>query len=295
MSNPAAAPPGLIELGGNPSLPAYVRTLWQRRQFAYANAAGEMRSQHMDTVLGSLWHLLNPILLIAVYYLVFGVLLGINRGIPNFIGFLAIGVFTYHWSQKTIQSAARTIIASEGLIRSLQFPRALLPISSVMREALAFVPAVIVMVIVVVVTELTVDPDVNPGLEVTWLWLLVIPSLLLQLTFNLGGALLVARVSNAFRDTVNILPFVFRLAFYGSGVIFALEDRLDAIGHLDLLPWFLLNPFYVFVSLPREYLLSGTDHQLVPWMWVSAVVWTIAMLVGGLLIFRAGEREYGRG
>jgi hypothetical protein len=56
-----------------PRLPALV---WQRREFAYNLASGQFRSQHMDTLLGNLWQLINPILLIAIYYLVFGFLLG---------------------------------------------------------------------------------------------------------------------------------------------------------------------------------------------------------------------------
>ncbi len=292
MSTSTSAPGGLTRLGQTPGLVAYVRSLWARRQFAVATAAGEMRSQHMDTVLGSVWHLLNPVLLIAVYYLVFGLLLQISRGLENFLGYLAIGVFFYHWSQRSTLAAARTIISNEGLIRSLQFPRALLPFASVMRETLSFAPAVAVMLITVVVTERG-----QGTLQIDWAWLLLIPSIALQLVFNLGAALFIARISDKFRDTVNILPFLFRLAFYGSGVIYSVENRLgpDGIGRLDLLPWFLLDPFYVYLSIPREYLLAETSQPLIGWMWVAGGAWAVVALVVGLLVFRGGEREYGRG
>jgi teichoic acid transport system permease protein len=99
-----------------------------------------------------MWHLLNPILLIAVYYLVFGVILRIDNEVDNFIAFLGIGIFAYHWSQKTITGGAKAITSNEGLIRSLQFPRALLPLATVVQEVLAFLPGVAVMVAVVLLT-----------------------------------------------------------------------------------------------------------------------------------------------
>jgi teichoic acid transport system permease protein len=77
----------------------YVRSVWARRDFATAVAVGEMRTQNMDTVLGNVWHILNPLLLIGIYYLVFGVILGLSErgGVDNFLAFLAVGVFMFHY------------------------------------------------------------------------------------------------------------------------------------------------------------------------------------------------------
>lgn len=247
---------------------------------------GELRAQHMNTTLGNLWHLLNPMLLIAVYYLVFGVLLGTRRGSDNFIGFLSIGVFTYQWASKTITGGARTIVSNEGLIRSLQFPRALLPISSALREALTFLPSLGVMVVVMLAT----------GEPVTWGWLLIVPVALLQGCFGLGAGFLAARAADRFRDTLNLLPFVFRLLFYGSGILYAVDERFH--GAFEN-PWvvraFLANPFYCFVSLWRHAMMSSQSIQHVPAMWLSATLWAVALLLVGLLVFRRGEKEYGRG
>jgi hypothetical protein len=88
---------------------------------------GELRSQHMDTTLGNVWHLLNPILLIAVYYLVFDVVLDVSVGWTTSSRSSRSGVLSYQWAQRSITAGARSITGNEGLIRSLQFPRALLP------------------------------------------------------------------------------------------------------------------------------------------------------------------------
>lgn len=275
-----------MRLGGTPPLRRYVAELWSRRAFAVTNAVGELRAQHMNTTLGNLWHLLNPILLIGVYYLVFGVVLNTGRGAENFIGFLSIGVFTYQWASKTITGGARTIVSNEGLIRSLQFPRALLPISAVLREAVAFLPSLGVMALVMLAT----------GEGITVRWLLIVPAALVQMGFGLGAAFLAARAADRFRDTLNILPFFFRLVFYGSGILYAVDERFH--GAFEN-PWvvrvFLANPFYCIVSLWRHAMMSTQDIDRVPTMWLSLGAWTLALVLLGLWIFRRGEKEYGRG
>jgi teichoic acid transport system permease protein len=278
-------PPGLVRLGGSPSLPDYLRQLWGRRQFALTNAMGELRAQHMDTTLGNLWHLLNPILLIAIYFLVFDVILNATRGVTNFIEFLAIGVLAYHWATKAITGGARTIISNEGLIRSLQFPRALLPISTVLQETLAFLPGLVMMFIVVLPRE---------GIAVSWLLVPVV--FVLQTSFCLGAAFLTARAADRFRDTINILPFFFRLIFYGSGILYAVDQRFHgAFENPWVVRFFLINPFYGLVSLWRDALMSTQEIANVGWMWVSVTGWSLGLLIVGLLVFRSGEKEYGRG
>ena len=286
-SSTSNAPPGLIALGETPSLRRYVRDVWERRQFAWAMATGELRAQHMDTALGNVWHLLNPILLIAVYYLVFGVVLGVDRGVENFIAFLAIGVLSYQWAQRSIISGASSISSNEGLIRSLQFPRALLPLGVTIKETLAFLPGVVLMLLVVVMTGEGIRPS----------WVLVLPAFAIQVVFNLGAGMLLARAADRFRDTVNLLPFFFRLVFYGSGVIYAVDTRFLDIFQAH--PWavqvFVFNPFYAQLSLWRESLMTSQDIQFIERMWITAPAWAVAIFLLGLIVFRGGEKEYGRG
>lgn len=282
---------GLTALGEAPRLRDYLAGLWSRRQLAFALASGELRRQHADTVLGSLWQLVNPILLIAVYYLVFGVLLG-NVGAngpdwrpDNYIGFLAVGVFVYSVLQRSVSAGASSISNNIGLIRSLPFPRALLPLSAVLREALGFLPALAVMVVVMLVT--------GEGVAVSWLWLPAV--LVLMAAFALGGALTTARLGDALADVRRLLPFVFRLLFYLSGVLYDIRRFVGG----DTLSWievaFLANPFYVYLSLVRESLMSSHTHTHPGLLWLSGGVWALVALILGLRYFLGAEHRYGRG
>lgn len=282
MSDVIEIPAHLRRLGGTPSVRDYLASVWDRRYFAWSLARGEIRTQHLDTALGNLWHLINPVLLIGVYYLVFGVILDTNRGVDNFLPFLAIGIFTFNYLQKAVLSGGRTMASNVGLMRSLQFPRALLPLSSVLRETMAFGSAIVVMLAVVLLMGEPVLPE----------WFLAIPALGLATLFGLGLSFIAARLTDKFRDLLNVLPFLFRIAFYLSGVLYSVEAYLEDPTLRRLM---LANPFYVFISLPREYLMESHGHLYVGWMWASAGIWVVVSLTVGLLVFRAGEHEYGRG
>lgn len=288
MSQLSAAAPGegLSRLGVTPPLWEYLGQVWHRREFAVENAVGELRSEHLDTALGNAWHLLNPILLIAVYYVVFDLILNATRGVTNFIGFLSVGIFAYQWAIKAITGGARSIVGNEGLIRSLQFPRSLLPISAVIKETVSFLPGIVVMLFVVLAT----------GEGITTAYLMVVPVFALQFLFGLGAALLVARSAHQFRDTLNVLPFLFRLVFYGSGILYAVDERFhDVFEQTWVQVVFLVNPFYCIVTLWRDALMTTQAATNLGWMWLSLSVWSIGLFVVGVLVFRAGEWEYGRG
>lgn len=273
-------PDGLVRLGGKESVRSYLRELWGRRQYATVVPLGDLRAQNMDTVLGNVWHLLNPLFLIGVYYLLFEVILDISRGgVENFITFLTVGIIGFHWTQKTVIAGAGAVVGNEGLIRSIRFPRAILPISTVVGQTLAFLPGVGVMVLVALATG---EPP-----RLTWFYL--IPIFVLQAVFNLGACFVAARMTDMFRDFQNVLPYVFRLLFYMSGVLYPVGAFIDD-GLLQRL--FNANPMYAFISLVRGPILGSPMYD---GMWLSAVSWTVGLLIAGFLFFRAGEGGYGRG
>jgi teichoic acid transport system permease protein len=80
--------PELLDPSRRRPLREDLRRIWSRRDFVWYSALSELRTQQTDTVLGNVWHLLNPALQISVYFVVFGLILGTDRGIDNFLPFL---------------------------------------------------------------------------------------------------------------------------------------------------------------------------------------------------------------
>ena len=259
------------------SLGVYLRRIWDRRSYLIHVPRNELRNRNMHTVLGNAWNLLNPVLAITVYFLVFGLLLDTTRGVEYFIPFLAIGVFAFQFSQRSATTGAKSLVNNRGLLRSINFPRAMLPLTSTMTETLAFLPTIVVFYIVAIAA----------GVPLTWTWVLVLPLAALQMLFNVGMSMVFARMNHGFRDIENILPFLFRLLFYGSGVLFYVgayieDSRLRAL--------FVANPLFSLLTLYRWAVLG------MPVVWTelaSVIAWTVALLVGGLWWFRRAEASYG--
>lgn len=267
-------PPGVPRTPGQ-----YASALWAYRNLATLLPVEELRAQHFTTVLGNVWHLLNPLLLVAVYFLVFGVVLDGRGGVDNFLAFLTVGVFMFHFTQKSVTSASRSLASNSGLVQTLVFPRAILPLSSVLAQALALIPSIIVMLSIIALT------GARPSLT----WFLIIGVAAFQLLFNVGSAFIAARLTHRFRDVEQVLPYVFRLLFYGSGVLYSVDYYVGDVWWRLL---FDLNPLYGFVSLARWVVLGEPLNGL---LLGSTLGWTLLIFVGGGWFFIRGEQEYGRG
>jgi teichoic acid transport system permease protein len=257
----------------------YIRDVWSRRSYIRHVAVNELRHRQNTNVLGSLWHLLNPALTIGVYYLVFGLIIKSDRGVENFLLFLTIGLFVFQLGQKSTINGARSVVSNKGLIKAVRFPRVILPLTSTVTEGFAAIPTFGVAYVVALAA----------GVAITWSWLLLPPLLALMMVFNAGTAMIAARLTTHFADTTQILPFVFRLLLYVSGVIFSVEAYVSDNDALKML--FLLNPYYAYITLARWSIMGG---DLPTDLLVSAVVWAVLIFIVGFAWFRSAEEAYAR-
>src|SRR5580704_9504531 len=207
-----AARYGLRPSSARPSLVSYLRLVWQRRHFIVAYATARSVSMYTEARLGQLWQVLTPLLNSAVYYLVFGILFQANRGISNYTAFLVTGVFIFGFTERSIVVGSGAIRANITLIRALHFPRACLPLAYVIVEFQQLLLSMVVLFAIVLGT----------GEPLTWYWLLLVPALLMQATFNMGAALLLARVGAGAQDISQLVPFLLRVWRYFCGVMYSI-------------------------------------------------------------------------
>ena len=266
---------GLRRMGVRPPLRSYLSELWARREFALLVPLGDMRQRSMDTVLGGAWHLLNPLIQAGIYYLLFGIILQQRGEVDNYAAWLIVGLFVFAFTQKSVQSSSRIVVAKAQMLRSLNFPAAILPISVNLSELLAHLPAIAVMIAVVLATGVPPSPA----------WLLLPLLTVLMLLFNLGLSLVVARLTVHFRDMDHLLTHVLRLWFYFSGILFPVTLAPEGILRTILT----VNPPHTFIAFARGLLLEGrVDGGAL----TLAVMWTLLSLVVGGLWFHRYEGRY---
>ena len=270
--------PELRDANESARLGPYLREVWARRSYIWYVSVQELRNRQITNVLGNLWHLLNPALSIGVYYLIFGLLLKTDRGVDDFLLFLTVGLFVFQFTQKSTVDGAKSIVGNVGIIKGIRFPRAILPITSTITELLGSLSTFAMMFVILLIGG---QP---PRLS----WLVFPLVIAVQLVFNLGAAMIAARLTTHFRDTTQVLPFFFRLLLYGSGVIFSVDAYAD---RADVRFLFTLNPVYCLLTIARWAALGRPLDPAVVW---SALAWSVAIVVVGFLWFRAGEADYVR-
>jgi teichoic acid transport system permease protein len=270
----------LINLSDRPTLRTYIPALVRDRHLAYSIARNDLRTRHGGLALGWLWNLLDPLLMLGVYWLVFGVLLA-GRRPEHFLAFLAVGIFLFRFVQATVESGSNSIRANLDMIRQVRFVRATLPLSEMLRNLLTLYWQFPVVLVIVLVTF--------GRIRLSWVALLLILVPLASL-FAFGGALLFARAGHHLADIQKLLPYAFRILFYASGILFPIDVLMSGN---PLQPWLTVNPIYAFVTLARHLALEPLPATGT--LWVSVVVWTLASVWSGLILFIRAETRYGRG
>lgn len=281
---------GLPRVGARAPLPQYLAELWERRHFATTMARYRIESTVAENRLGLAWIVLNPLLQAAVYGLIFGVIMDSSSRPVNFIPFLVTGFFIFTYFSNSFSQGARAITSNASLVRSLSFPRMLLPLSAVLRQLYELIPMLVVLVAIVI----------GFGVFPTWNWFLMVPILALMTFFNLGVALIAARLTVHLRDVTQIIPIATRILFYMSGIFYSLE--LTLASRPNLLQLAQLNPVHAYISLARYSLLGPqvnpktgeiVDLHLEA-LWASAIAYGVVFLVIGAIFFWLAEERYGR-
>ncbi|MBC9725487.1 ABC transporter permease [Streptomyces sp. TRM68367] len=282
-----AARHGLSVSGARPSLPQYVRQLWARRHFITAFATAKLTAQYAQAKLGQVWQVMTPLLNAAVYYFIFGVLLGTKRGVPDYIPFLVTGVFIWTFTQSSIMAGTRAISGNVGLVRALHFPRAALPLSFCLQQLQQLLFSMAALVVILLCF----------GVPIAISWVLAVPALVLQFTFNAGVSMIMARLGAKTPDIAQLMPFLLRTWMYVSGVMWSI-DKLSKGDHMPHLVKIMLetNPAAVYIDLMRFALIDSFHaNQLPPHVWAAAVGWALLAGVGGFIYFWKAEETYGRG
>lgn len=268
----------LTKVGTRPRLGHYLKDFLQRRAFAYTLARYSLQASTAKSSLGAAWHVVVPALQIGIYGVIFGVLLSAIRP-PHFVPYLITGIVLFQFITGCFTDGAKSITSNAPLVRSLDFPRILLPVSAVVSNILRVVPLIALMLIGI----LAFGERPNLG------WFLLIPDFLLMTLFATGASMIAARLTVHLEDLNQLLPFIVRVLFYTSGIFW----NIDKIVHIGWLKVILHNnPIHLYLMIARAsvvdgYSATGTD-------WLVATVWAFAILVLGTVFFWLAEERYGR-
>lgn len=239
----------------------------------------ELRRKYKGSSLGVLWYLVNPLVLLGAYTLMFGYVLKVPHT-HDFPIFLMIGIMAWTFFQQSLVASAESLIDQGPLVRKARFPRESIPASTVAVQLITF------LAILAIVAPLSIV--LRGTFHVVLLYL---PVLILALfCFVLGCALIVAVLHAYFRDVAPILTAALLPWFFLTPIFFQ-PKTLSFVQHHawigTILDW--VNPVAPFIATLRSVLFYGAAPD-----WGRLVYALVAgglVLAVGLWVFRRMEGE----
>ena len=191
----------------------------------------DYHAKYRASALGIVWSLVNPLALMGVYLVVFGVVLNRSSGIPHYPIYLLSGIACWMFFGVSLQASSRSMVDSAELIKKVRFPRQLVAFSVVATQAITFV----VMLAILIVLSLVFVPAAR---GTVWL---VIPLAFVYAAFVAGVSLVVACANVLFRDIEHILTAALVPWFFVTPILWSPATLTpSAASHhklLDVLQW----------------------------------------------------------
>jgi ABC-type polysaccharide/polyol phosphate export permease len=240
----------------------------------------DFQAKYRGSVLGIVWSLVNPVALMAVYLVVFG-LLWQGSDIPRYPLYLLAGLTCWIFFATSLQTGARSLVESADLVKKVRFPRQLVPFSVVATQLVTFAA----MLAILIVLSLEFVPDARPYV------VLSIPLSLLFLCLVAGLALIVASLNVILRDVEHILAAALLPWFFLTPVLWSFEALPPSVQEhqtlLDVLEWgnFIGPP----ISAVRDTLWLGAAPSAADVIYL-AVAAVIALGLGAYVFSRVDDR-----
>lgn len=194
---------------------AQIRTLLRYRALIQSLVSRELKARYRGSVLGFFWSFVNPLLLLATYWLVFTYMLPAARaqGIDEYFLFLFCGILPWTAFSSSVLESSGVLIAGGNLIKKVLFPAEVLPVVTVLTNAVQFVLGLPIL-LVFLIGEGRLFPTAP----------LAILPMAVQLVFTLGMALIVSALTVHFRDVSNILSHLLHVWFFATPVLYLLPE-----------------------------------------------------------------------
>lgn len=270
---------GLQRVGARPGPLTYLRQTWARRDFAFTLARSRIQARNQANRLGVVWEIIKPTLNALMYGFIFGILQG-GKKPQDYPAYVVIGVFLFEFFSHSMSQGARSITGNRSLVQSLSFPRLTLPFSTIIEQLLTITPMIVVMYIYVLIL----------GGTPKWSWFCIIPLMVLYTIFNMGVAMIFARLTVHLHDLTQLLPLITRVLFYTSGVLFSVDKIFAA--HPWVVKIYDFHPVYQVLEIARGTILNDRGYN--PEHWYFLAIWSVVVLVVGFLFFWQAEERYGR-
>ena len=256
--------------------------LWKFRELFYYFTWRDIKVKYKQTVLGFLWAVLQPLVMMVIFVFFFSKALNLpTNNIPAPI-FYYSGLLLWNLFHSALSSAGNSMVGNSHIIRKIYFPRLIIPISGILTALFDFAMSLVIFTILLLVYEYTTDIDVN-YLKL-FLYLPCAILITIGITFGLGTFLSALNVQ--YRDFRFIIPFMLQFLLFVTPVIYPISAIDDMIWAQYLLA---LNPMTGAIQLTRA---AFTNTPIDATLLLISIASTLIWIVIGLYTFRKMEKWF---
>lgn len=251
------------------------RELWHFREIFYSLALRDIKVRYKQTAIGILWAILQPFLMMVVFSVFFGRVIGVSSGNIPYPIFAFTGLLFWNYFSSSLSSASNSLVSNQAIIQKIYFPRIIVPLSSTVVYLLDFVFSAIIF------AGLLIYYKFYPSLTGI---LLVIPALVISFLASNGLGLFLASLNVKYRDVRHALPFFIQLLLFVTPVIYPVTILKN---HQWL--WY-LNPMSGVVESIRGGFLNG---GIVDWkLFGASAAISVVLFILGLVYFNKTEKYF---
>ena len=263
------------------------KEIWRYRDLCSLFIKRNIIVQYKQTILGPLWYVIQPVLTVVMYMVVFGGIAGIpTDGVPQPLFYLG-GVCMWQYFADCLNATANTFVKNAGIFGKVYFPRLVMPISDVLSNLLRFGIQFGLFVIVYIVYEIVGCPA-----SLNWYALLFPVLVFMMAGLALGFGILISSMTTKYRDLQILFTFVVQLWMYATPIVYPLSQVGDKVYFgIHLRTVMALNPVTpVIETFKYGFLGAG---EFIGWGWLAYSFCFMVLLLGlGVVVFNKVQKSF---
>jgi ABC-2 type transport system permease protein len=208
-------------------------------------ASTDFKLRYFGSALGYLWSLVRPLLFFGVLYVMFTQILHAGRGVPHYAVYLLSSIILWTFFAETTVNSVQCLIAREGLLRKVRFPRLAIPLAVSLTALFTFSTNFLA------VLAFALASGVSP--QIGWLEMPLL--VLLLAAFAVGTGMLLSSLFVRFRDILPIWEVIMQVLFYGSPIIYV------AAQYKSFVRWAMCNPIASVLTEMRHAFIDRSAHS----------------------------------
>lgn len=249
------------------------KNIYKYRELLKTNIKKEIRGRYKHSFLGVLWSYLNPLLQLAVYAIIFPIILKTPQ--ENYVIFLCAALIPWTYFSTVINQSTGIIIANANIVQKVYFPREILPISLVSSATVNFLISTVIIIAFMLLY----------GMQLTWHIVFYPLILLVQYILSLGFSFVISSITVYLRDLEHLISVAMMMLFYATPIAYSAQAVPPEFASI-----LYINPLAHLIDAYR----SIFYYQQVPNLQSLAILFGVAIVfcIVGYMIFNKLQRRF---